>query len=55
MYSIPLFIVLGGVILLQVFASRKQEKKRRALLNSVKKYDKVVTLDAAQIALLRRL
>jgi preprotein translocase subunit YajC len=43
-FMLPLFIVLGGVILLQIFASRKQEKKRRELLNSVKKYDKVVTL-----------
>lgn len=43
-FMLPLMVVLGGVILLQVFASRKQEKKRRALLNSVKKYDKVLTL-----------
>jgi preprotein translocase subunit YajC len=43
-FMLPLFIVLGGVILLQVFTARKQEKKRRSLLSSVKKYDKVVTV-----------
>jgi preprotein translocase subunit YajC len=43
-FMLPLFLVLGFVILLQVFSARKQEKKRRTLLNAVKKYDKVVTL-----------
>lgn len=43
-FMLPLFIVLGGVILIQVFAARKQDKKRKSLLSAVKKYDKVVTI-----------
>lgn len=41
-FMLPLIVVFGGMILLQVFMGRKQEKKRRELLNGIKKHDKVV-------------
>ncbi len=41
---LPLFAVLAVFIILNVFTSRKQDKKRRELLGAIKKYDKVVTI-----------
>jgi preprotein translocase subunit YajC len=41
---IPLMVMMGAIILFSFLSNRKQDKKRRQLLNAVKKYDKVVTL-----------
>jgi preprotein translocase subunit YajC len=40
----PVIFVVMMLFIFQIFASRRQDKKRRELLNAVKKYDKVITL-----------
>ncbi len=40
----PMIFVMGAIILFSIFSNRKQEKRRRELLGSIKKYDKVVTI-----------
>jgi preprotein translocase subunit YajC len=40
----PLVLVVMVILIFSAITGRRQEKKRRELLSSVKKYDKVVTI-----------
>jgi len=43
-FMLPIILIFGLLIVFQIFAGRKERKKREQMLSSIKKYDKVQTV-----------